>query len=54
MVRAAEAGVGYFVVWRVIDGELDVVTTPGRRRHAPRSELLAYARGQYPRGEGLR
>ena len=31
---AAEDGVGYFVVWRVVDGELDVITTPprGRRR----------------------
>ncbi|MCW2793385.1 MAG: hypothetical protein JWO76_2483, partial [Nocardioides sp.] len=28
VVRAAEDGVGYFVVWRVIQGELDVITTP--------------------------
>ena len=55
MVRAAEDGVGYFVVWRVIDGELDVITTPPRDVvGATFEQLLTYARGQYANGEGLR
>jgi hypothetical protein len=45
----------YFVVWRVIDGELDVITTPPRDVvGATWAELLGYARGQYASGEGLR
>ena len=51
----AEDGVGYFVVWRVIDGELDVITTPPNDVvGATFQELLSYARGQYANGEGLR
>ena len=45
----------YFVVWRVIDGELDVITTPPRDVvGATFDELLTYARSQYASGEGLR
>jgi hypothetical protein len=45
----------YFVVWRVIDGELDVITTPPRDIvGATFDELLTYARAQYASGEGLR
>jgi hypothetical protein len=45
----------YFVVWRVIDGELDVITTPPRDVvGATFDELLTYARAQYASGEGLR
>ena len=55
VVRAAEDGVGYFVVWRVVDGELDVITTPPRDVvGATFEELLSHARGQYADGEGLR
>jgi hypothetical protein len=55
VVRAAEDGVGYFVVWRVVDGELDVITTPPRDVvGATFQELLTYARAQYASGEGLR
>ena len=45
----------YFVVWRVIDSELDVITTPPRDVvGASFDELLSYARGRYASGEGLR
>lgn len=45
----------YFVVWRVVDGELDVITTPPRDVvGATFDELLAHARAQYASGEGLR
>jgi hypothetical protein len=55
LVRAADDGVGYFVVWRVLDGRLDVITTPPRDVvGATWQELLSYARGQYASGEGLR
>ena len=55
LVRAAEDGVAYFVVWRVIDGKLDVITTPPDDvTGATFQELLAYARSQYASGEGLR
>jgi hypothetical protein len=55
LVRAAENGVGYFVVWRVVDGELDVITTPPRDVvGATFLELLTFARSQYASGEGLR
>ena len=48
-------GVAYFVVWRVIDGKLDVITTPPDDvTGATFQELLAYARSQYASGEGLR
>ena len=51
---AGEEG-NYFVVWRVIDGTLDVITTPptfvGDR---PFDALLTDARDQYASGEGLR
>lgn len=55
VVRAAEDGVGYFVVWRVVDGELDVITVPPRDVvGATFEQLLNHARGQYASGEGLR
>ena len=55
LVRAAEDGVGYFVVWRVVEGELDVLTTPPSDVvGATFQELLSYARSQYASGEGLR
>ena len=55
LVRAAEDGVAYFVVWRVVGGELDVLTTPPDDvTGATFQELLSYARSQYASGEGLR
>ena len=45
----------FFVVWRVVDGRLDVITTPpGDVVGATFDELLTYARAQYASGEGLR
>lgn len=45
----------YFLVWRVIDGQLDVLTTPPNEvTGATFDELLSYARAQYASGEGLR
>lgn len=55
VVRAGEDGVGYFVVWRVVDGRLDVITTPPRDVvGATFQELLTSARSRYASGEGLR
>lgn len=55
VVRPYGAEYAYFVVWRVIDGQLDVITTPPRDTvGATFQELLTYARGQYDSGEGLR
>lgn len=55
LVRAGEDGVDYFVVWRVLDGELDVITTPPNDvTGSTFPELLSYARSQYTSGEGLR
>lgn len=43
----------YFVVWRVVDGELAVFTAPPRDVvGATFDELLSYARGRYGSGEG--
>jgi len=43
------------VVWRVLDGELDVITTPPTDVvGATFEELLSYARSQYANGEGMR
>lgn len=51
---AGEEG-SYFVVWRVIDGELDVLTTPPDDIvGASFDELLSGARARYASGEGLR
>jgi hypothetical protein len=51
---AGEEG-SYFVVWRVIDGTLDVITTPPDDTvGATFNELLSSARAQYASGEGLR
>jgi len=51
---AGEDG-SYFVVWRVIDGTLDVITTPpGDIVGATFEELLSGARARYASGEGLR
>jgi hypothetical protein len=45
----------YFVVWRVIDGTLDVITTPPADIvGATFDELLSGARARYASGEGLR
>ncbi|MGB0102149.1 MAG: hypothetical protein WBP61_17860 [Nocardioides sp.] len=55
VVEVDGAPPSYFVVWRVIDGELDVITTPPRDVvGATFDELLTYARSQYASGEGLR
>ncbi len=51
---AGEEG-NYFVVWRVIDGTLDVITTPPDDIvGATFEELLSGARAKYASGEGLR
>ena len=51
---AGEEG-NYFVVWRVIDGTLDVITTPPDDIvGATFEELLSGARARYASGEGLR
>ena len=43
------------MVWRVLDGTLDVITTPARSSGGPSfAELLDQARAQYASGEGLR
>lgn len=45
----------YFVVWRVVDGELDVITTPPDEvTGTTLQQFLQYARSQYASGEGLR
>jgi hypothetical protein len=45
----------YFVVWRVVDGTLDVLTTPPDDIvGATFQELLSGARARYASGEGLR
>ncbi|HXH80429.1 hypothetical protein [Nocardioides sp.] len=45
----------YFVVWRVVDGTLDVITTPpGDIVGRTFEELLAWAQLKYASGEGLR
>lgn len=55
VVTVAGDDKSYFVVWRVVDGELDVITTPPRDIvGATFEELLTYARTQYASGEGLR
>jgi hypothetical protein len=51
---AGEEG-SYFVVWRVTDGTLDVITTPPDDIvGATFEELLSSARARYASGEGLR
>jgi hypothetical protein len=51
---AGEEG-SYFVVWRVIGGRLDVITTPPDDIvGATFTELLAGARARYASGKGLR
>ncbi|HEU5036764.1 MAG TPA: hypothetical protein VFT70_07160 [Nocardioides sp.] len=55
VVRVQATDKSYFVVWRVIDGELDVITTPPRDVvGATFDELLTDARAQYAGGEGMR
>ena len=55
VVTVAGDETSYFVVWRVIDGTLDVLTTPPDDvTGATFEELLTYARSQYASGEGLR
>ncbi|WP_341928108.1 hypothetical protein [Nocardioides psychrotolerans] len=55
LVTAAEDGQGYFVVWRIVEGQLDVIYTPPIDVvGATFEELLSYARMQYAGGEGLR
>jgi hypothetical protein len=55
VVTVAGEASSYFVVWRVVEGTLDVITTPpDEATGATFEELLAYARSQYASGEGLR
>lgn len=54
VVRAAEDGQGYFVIWRVVDGKLEVFTVPPDDVvGATFPELLSYVRGKIARQEGL-
>jgi hypothetical protein len=54
VVRTGD-GTSYFVVWRVLEGKLDVITTPPSDVvGATFPELLTMARSQYASGEGLR
>jgi hypothetical protein len=55
VVTVAGDDKSYFVVWRVVDGTLDVITTPPNQvTGATFEELLSYARAQYASGEGMR
>ncbi|WP_309649051.1 hypothetical protein [Nocardioides sp.] len=55
LVTAAEDGQGYFVVWRIVEGTLEVIYVPPIDVvGATFEELLSYARMQYAGGEGLR
>jgi hypothetical protein len=54
VVRAAEDDQGYFVIWRVVDGELDVFAVPPADVVvATFPELLSYVRGKIARQEGI-
>lgn len=54
VVRAAEDGQGYFVIWRVVDGKLEVFTVPPADVvGATFPELLSYVRGKIARQEGI-
>lgn len=54
-VVRAQDGIGYFVVWRILDEQLEVITVPpGDVVGATFQELLSYARGKYASGEGVR
>ena len=55
VVQPPGAPTAYFVVWRVIDGKLDVIyTRPRDVVGATFEELLTMARGKYASGEGMR
>ena len=55
IVRPPGSPFTYFVVWRVIDGQLDVITTaPRDTTGATFDELLHAARTRYAGGQGLR
>ena len=55
VVRPPDSVFTYFVVWRVIDGRLDVIYTPPRTSDgATFEELLNAARQKYADGVGLR
>lgn len=55
VVQAPDSLFSYFIVWRVVDGELDVIYTPPRDSvGATFEELLSWARQKYADGEGLR
>jgi hypothetical protein len=55
IVRTGGDETSYFVVWRVVDGKLDVISTPpGDTIGATFTELLNAARSRYASGEGLR
>ncbi len=55
VVSVAGVEGSYFVVWRVVDGTLDVITTPPDDVvGATFEELLSGARARYASGEGLR
>lgn len=52
LVRSAEDGIGYFVIWKVVDGRLDVTTAvPRDVVGATFDELLSWARAQVASGE---
>ena len=55
LVSVPAEGERYFVVWRVIDGVLDAITTPPSEEVGLTfEELLAWSQLQYASGEGLR
>ncbi len=55
MVQVDGGPLSLFVVWRIIDGELDVITTPPRDLvGATFEEMLGSARAKYAANEGLR
>lgn len=55
LLRPADSDDTWFVEWRVVDGELDVVPLSTRDLvGATFEELLSYARAQNASGEGLR
>lgn len=55
VVTVAGDPASYFIVWRVVDGVLDVIATPSRDVvGADLDDLLSMARAKYASGEGLR
>lgn len=55
ILRSEAADTSWFVVWRVVDGRLDVIATPPRDTvGATFDELLTAAQARYASGEGPR